>query len=562
MRSFRRKRRLTVVVDLGRGSIKMAAAESAGEAARFRGMTLIALVREDSAAGEPEDMEIARRIGELVERRGWRGLPAACLLSGAATSTQSFLFPPMPDTELRRAVALKLEETLHFDLEQALFDFRRVGERAVGGKPRVLTLVSVARKDAVERASTILRRAGLEPAAIGAASEALANLTYYASPCDAKDASIHVDIGSESTILNLFEGRLLRFSREIDTAGESFTRALMRPILSAAGALHLTRDQAEEVKRAAGYPREDELASLPFGLSPADILPLLEPVAQRLISEIQLSARYLAGILERPGIDCVVLTGAAARMRNLESVLEEGLDVPVMRIDPVARAIAHWRLAVCDEDVPPPAGFAAILGSSLGGRRPINLMPCQRRKRVRVLGAQAKRVRRALAPPALALGACLALGAIPIHQKHGASAALLQGASRRLDGLLLEEDRLAERAAAVGALVRHVAAARGGVPHWDGLMKELCAALPEGAHVSRLAGTRKDGRTTLALVARLPRGAQALEARLAEVLVALSASPFFASVQLADPPAAGPDAVEFELELEIAALPSLVESRP
>ncbi|MFT5052297.1 MAG: hypothetical protein ACI8QZ_003730, partial [Chlamydiales bacterium] len=37
----------TVIVDFSRGSIKMALAETAGEAARFRGITSIVMPRED-----------------------------------------------------------------------------------------------------------------------------------------------------------------------------------------------------------------------------------------------------------------------------------------------------------------------------------------------------------------------------------------------------------------------------------------------------------------------------------------------------------------------------------
>lgn len=551
MKRFWNRQSPTIVLDFTRGSIKLAAAESAGEAARFRGITRIPIPRGEDTQAEPDDLEVARLIGEEVRRRGWQGMQAACLLSRSATSTQSFLFPPMSDDELRQAITLKLEGTLHFALEQASFGFRRVRERQVRGKTQVLTLVAVARKDAIERALALLQRAGLKPVAVAAAGESLANLTYYASPCDAEDATIHVDIGSASTILNLFEGRLLRFSREIDTAGEAFTRALMRPIITADQALRLTHLQAEEVKILAGYPREDEPIDLPYGLTGADLAPLLEPVAQRLTSEIRSSAQYLCGILDCKRVDYIALSGPAARMRNLDALLQESLDIPVVCIDPVARAIAHWRLAICDEDPPSPAGFSAILGYSLGSRRPINLAPEPRKIKVR--GARVTRVRKALAPPVLAIGACLSLAAVPIQRQQRATHEMLLAASQRLDRLRLEEASLAGRLTRANEAARSVARARGGVPDWTAIMQELSAAFPEAAYITSLSELREEGVPILALAARLDEAPASFEARVTELVVALSASPFFRSVSAVSTTRPRVDAHgQFELRLQVA----------
>lgn len=549
---LRQSQKHTVVVDFSRGSINMAAAESAGEAVRFRGITQLRISQEDDGAGEPSDGEIAARIGDEVRRRGWQGMPSACLLSRSVTSTQSFLFPAMPDAELRQAIALKLDDTLHFDLQDAHFDFRRVRERSNDGVLQVLTLVAVARKDAIRRAVGILRDAGLRPVAISAASESLANLTYYASPCDAEDATVHVDIGSESTILNLFEGRLLRFSREIDTAGESFTRALMRPVITPRGPVHLTRTQAIDVLAVGGYPKEDEDLELPCRVRSTDVLPLIEPVAQRLTAEIRQSATYLAGILDRPEVDYVVLSGTGAQMSGLDAQLEENLDVPVVSIDPVARAIAHWRLAICDDSPASPAGFSAILGYSLGTHRPINLLPKERRAPLQ--GVSPTQVRKVLTPPALALGASLSLAAIPIQQRFNGAYDRLRATSDQLDQRLRTESGEAQQLRAATTTLARVTRARGPVPHWSGMLKELSAALPREAHITSLLDSREGEAKSLVLSIEVSGSSRPFEEVLAELTTKLGESPFFRSVRVQDasrPRAGAPG--ELELILEVAA---------
>ncbi|MEM7310238.1 MAG: pilus assembly protein PilM [Planctomycetota bacterium] len=545
MRAPTARRRPTVVVEFSRGSIRLAAAESAGEAVRFRGMTEVRLPTRDGEVFD--DDELVGRIGEEVVRHGWRGLRAACLLSRSATSTQSFLFPAMRDAELRQAIALKLRETLHFSLEEAFFDFRRLRERTVGGNRQTLTLVAAARRDAVRHAAQTLRQAGLRPESVGCASESLAHLTYYASPCDSEDATLHVDVGSASTIVNLFEGRLLRFSREIDTAGDAFTRALMRPIITPSGAVRLRYEQAEELRDAAGYPREEDDASLPFGVHSSEVLPLLEPVAQRLVSELQQSADYLCGILGRPRIDYVVLSGEATRINNLSALIEESLEVPVVSIDPVARAIAHWRLAICGNAPSDPGGFSAILGYSLGAERPINLLP-SRRRRGRAHGRAPIRVGRAVAAPALAVGTCLSLAAVPIQRRYGAANEALLAVSERLDARLSAQAGAADAVQAARATARRVATARGAVPAWGTILMELSALVPADARVVSLSMEREDGAPTLRMRVRMPGPAAMRMERTAALVVALGTSPFFRDVRLVEPRGEAADA-EIELGL-------------
>jgi type IV pilus assembly protein PilM len=553
-------KRQTVIVDFSRGSIQMAVAESACEAVRFRAITRIRLPDEGDEA--QRDACIARRIREEVQRRGWSDMPAACLLSGSATSTQSFLFPPMPDAELREAIELKLAETLHFDVDQAAFDFRRVREYESDGNPQVLTLVVAARQEAIERALRLLREAGLRPTAIGASSESLANLTYYASLCVEGEATIHADIGASSTILNLFEGRLLRFSREVDVAGDSFTQALLRPIITAGGPVSLTAEQAEEVKRAAGYPREDEDVELPHGVRSPEILPLLEPVAQRMTAEIQRSIDYLRGILGRTSVDRIVLSGPAAKMRKLDVLLEENLHTKVVRIDPVARATDHWRLAICDESPPSPAGFSAILGFSLGEHRPINLLP--REERVQNVVQKVAQVRRAVVPSAVALAACLALVAIPIDRNYGRAHEAMRYTSESLNERLRVETELGVKLTDIAAISRRVTEARGPLPDWSGILKELATVLPGETQIRSLAAESKEGVPTLELRAKVHESAAPSERVLRQTTRALSQSPFFTNVRVLEASAArhgSPGSFEATLEI-LAPLSSSPEVRP
>lgn len=529
------RRRRTVVVDLSRRKIRLAAAEFAGEAVRFHGMSAIEMDANESTRAL-DGRHSAERLRELVERRRWTGLPASCLLARSATSTQTFLFPEMSDSELRQAIELRLLETLHFDVEDACFDFRRVRSVAEDGRRQVLVLVSAARKESVRRALSLLKQAGLRPVAVGAAAESLANLAYHARICTEDQSTIHVDIGGDSTILNLFQGRLLRFSREIDTAGESFTQALMRPIITSAGPVQLTHDQAEEVKLVSGYPREDDYQALPHGVGSNEIAPLLEPVAQRLCNEIQRSVDYLRGLIGGDPVDRIVLSGTASRMRHLDAMLEENLGIPVTLMDPVKRATAHWHLSIRDSGNTNPTGFSALLGYSLGVQQPINLV--SREHRLEFMADRISRVRRTATPFALAGAVCLCLAAIPVQRTYKAARTSIEQTVAQLQGRIEAELAFQRRYSEMLSSADRVALARGRLPSWTGLMQELSAILPEPVQINSFTTDRgqADARRlpSVELSAVIHDNVVPFEMVVTELTVALRHSPFFQDVHVVE----------------------------
>lgn len=519
-----------VVVDLSRGSIKLALAESAGEAVRFHQITAISPPHDGESAYGADDSTVALLLRQEVERNGWRGLKAACLLSRAATSTQSFHFPDMPEAELRQAIELKLAETLHFGLDEATYGYRALRQVEQDGNPQTLTLVAAAQRATVLRALRLLTEAGLRPVAVSAAAESLANLAYHARLCSDGEATIHVDIGDDSTILNLFEDRLLRFSREIDASSHTFTQALMRPILTADGPVQLSRSQAEEVRAAAGCPREDEDLVWPHGVRSQEILPLIEPVILRLANEIERSVGYMRTLISGSRIDRIVLSGPSSRMRNLGATLSEHLGLPVTLIDPVERACAHWRLSIREAGDADTSAFSAILGYATGARQPINLMP--RDEQLKLVIGNVARTRRVVAPFAVAGAAAVALAAVPILEHYDQASASMRWALEELATRRTTTEDYARRSADAEALNDWLTRAQGPTVPWTGLLQELSLLLPEAVQLTGLSAEQDDEGLAVSLLADVHSGAVPFEVTVTELTVALGESPLFVSTSI------------------------------
>ena len=547
----------TVVVDFRRHSVFLAAVETAGEAVRFSGMSRVQ-VPDGEVFDGADPVQLAGRMRREVRARGWSGLPAACLLSQSETSIQSLQFPPMPDEDLRSAIRLKLRDSLHFDAEDAVIDFRRIAKPEAGRQALEQVLVVAARRDAVDEALSIVRQAGLVPIAVAAASESLANLTYHSCLGGRDEASIHIDLGAETTFLNLFDGRQLRFSGEIGISGEAFAQALLRPIITSEKVIHLTLDQAEEIIQLNGYPLEEEDLELPHGVRCSDLLPLMEPVAQRLISEVLRSIHYLNGLLGRSGKVRIVLSGSTGAMPKLDHLLEEQLNTPVSYIDPIARAVDHWRLAISGEVPPFASEFSAILGHALGNDQPFDLLPPE--ERIREADLRALRVRAVSVASTLALIGCLALGAVPLSHAYEGTNSELQSTSDELDGHLRQHAESAAQLTAVREKAEQVRHARGPVPDWTGIMMELSAILPEPAQITSLAAHRSGEAVFLKLEAQVRHDLLEARAVLTRMIQALNGSPFFDQVRVsqASVPLKG-SAGRFEATFEIVAAPEDLE---
>ena len=394
----------------------------------------------------------------------------------------------------------------------------------------MLVLVVVARKEAVRQDLAVIRQAGLKPISISAASESLANLSFHTGLEHKHNPSVHVDFGAESTVINLFDGSHLRFSREIDVTENSFVEALMRPIITTNQVVNLTRDQAQEVLHLCGCADANADINLPFGIQNDDLAPLISPVTQRLATEIRRSTDYLNGLLDGPGEVQVVLSGETGNLPNLVNVLEDSLRAPVSHVDLAARAISHWRLAVGDANPPSLTDFSAVLGYSLGRHEPLNLLAHE--EQVAVAKQRASRDQKIRATCTLALMATLVFTAFPLNQMFVDANLTTQKTSQELDQKIEKQLQEIAHWSTFQLKAQEVKVARGPIPNWTGVMKELANILPESVQIVSLSANRSGNSMSLRLDAAIHPNLRSSGDSLTHMTNALNASIFFSNVRV------------------------------
>jgi len=190
--------------------------------------------------------------------------------------------------------------------------------------------------------------------------------------------------GEHASIIAAGSEGSLRFVRTISLGTESLIEALGRPIRSSrtseagpgrAEMISLTRPAARQLLFSAGVPQPGSIVDASLGINGADMLPLLQPVLQRVAIELKQSLRFSLSETERSSI-ALRLDGVGSLVTNLTASLAKLAGVEPMPSDssvaaPVGELVGD-----------PAAGTGTIAAWSSLSRCTLNLLPVELEREV------------------------------------------------------------------------------------------------------------------------------------------------------------------------------------
>lgn len=174
--------------------------------------------------------------------------------------------------------------------------------------------------------SSGLRFAGLTPLDAVEFAAAVAHATHSEYPDELR---VSLWVGEHKSILAAGTRGTLRFVRSISVGSEAFVEALTRPIIRRAGGdpVLLTRDEARTMLAASGIADPFQAVDEARSIDGAAILPLLQPVLQRLSLDVKQSLRFGFTEPERASAAHEVL-GAGRFVPHLDGALARQLSTP------------------------------------------------------------------------------------------------------------------------------------------------------------------------------------------------------------------------------------------
>jgi type IV pilus assembly protein PilM len=316
--SFRRSESF-VALDIGSSSIKMV--ETAIEKGGYRVLSLglLPLPRnaiQNNMVVEPKP--VVETIRRLTEEHSVKSTQVVSAVPGRAVIMKRIEMPMQEQAELEANVEFEANNVIPERMENVNLDYQVLNAIADGSKLDVL-LVAV-KKEIVDSYTDVIEESGLTPAVMDVDYFAMENMyeaNYANEELGGMVGLIH--IGSRYTSITLLHNGLSTFTGDIHIGGEDFTTSLK-------GELNLSAEAAESLK----------LTGLFEGKAGFDIDAMLKPISQNLAEEIRrtISLYGTVGSDEGDGLKAMYLSGGAAKLAGLRSILEEQMTVPVRLSEP------------------------------------------------------------------------------------------------------------------------------------------------------------------------------------------------------------------------------------
>lgn len=258
-----------------------------------------------------------------VEELGLAGTPVTVVYTDHDTAA-TISSCPAAAGPARAALAarLALADTVSFPLESNC-NADRVVFRDAGGPdaaPRLHTLAAADTESALGALAVAMGRLGLRSARfIPAPALALASAVRSAGSAGASDAPrVVLWLGDQAGAIACVSDGALAFARPMPVGVESIVEALTGHA-SGDSAL-LDRCGARELLFESGIPSADGWARGTPALDPLTVLPLIQPVLQRLVIEVKQSVRFGLGAEQRDAVG-FELAGPGAGVLNLARTL-------------------------------------------------------------------------------------------------------------------------------------------------------------------------------------------------------------------------------------------------
>ena len=243
---------------------------------------------------------LAEILDDIVLKEGSE-LEVSIGLTSQDIQKRIFTVPILPKNELKDALNWSVSKMVSTPLEDMIYEYSMLGEVDERGTKKQEVLFTGIQKTDVNNILSVINRAGFQRISL------LTDIAFTFAPVmekDDKNSVAVIDVGGRQSGIYIFYNRKLCFVRDIMTASESFTDALM-------SGMNLSYDDAEKYKRDFGF-RDEALAALSVPL-------------ERLSGEIQRTFSVYSQKCPDKPVKKAFITGGGAKIPGFSDKLAESL---------------------------------------------------------------------------------------------------------------------------------------------------------------------------------------------------------------------------------------------
>ncbi|RIL05850.1 MAG: pilus assembly protein PilM [Proteobacteria bacterium] len=268
---------------------------------------------------------IADAIREAIERSGSKAKHAAAAVSGHSVIVKKITVPAMTQAELEESIRWEAEQYIPFDVNEVNLDFE-ILQPGDAERPMEVLLVA-AKRDMIDDYVNLIGEAGLVPAVIDVAGFAVEN-AWESNYGAADDVVALVNIGAQTSTINVVANGVPAFTRDIAAGGNQYTAEIQR-------ALSVGFDEAERIKIGERGESQDVV--------PQEVEQAMRTVTNNLVGEIARSLDFFGATAADMRIQRVYLSGGSSRVAGLEAAFRERTGLEVQLMNPLSKMMPSTR---------------------------------------------------------------------------------------------------------------------------------------------------------------------------------------------------------------------------
>jgi len=268
-------------------------------------------------------------IGNLLESLGIQARNVVAAVSGRAVIVKRIVMNKLSHEDAHQAVIWEAEQHVPYDINDVSLDFEILGPAPNDPKQMQVLLVA-AKKDMVMSFSDLIREAGLNPLIVDVESFAAQNALEANYSLAPEDVVATLNVGSEITNINITQGGIPYFTKDIQLGGQTFIESAQRKF-------NLSQSEA------AAAVRGESTSNI-------EITPVVESACEGLATAIERAQAYLRTAGETGALSRIMLCGGAALTPALPEFLGRRFGVPCEIANPLSR-VAYDPALFAGQDV-------------------------------------------------------------------------------------------------------------------------------------------------------------------------------------------------------------------
>jgi len=268
-----------------------------------------------------DSVQCVEVLQNLLKEQGVSTKDSVISLSGHSVIVKKVSLPQMTEEELSESIKWEAEQYIPFDINDVNMDFQILNTFVDSdGRQQMNVLLAAVKKDKLAEYTSLVIEAGLRPVIVDIDAFALENMYGINYEMKEGETVALINIGASLTNINILKDGLFVFTRDVSIGGNKYTEAIQKE-------LGLSYDEAEKVKKG------ESVESVEVG-DLSGLESVIENVSTEIASEITRSFGYFKTASGSEDIDKIILSGGSSKLKNLDSFLQERLEIPVEIVNP------------------------------------------------------------------------------------------------------------------------------------------------------------------------------------------------------------------------------------